>query len=407
MNTFKFLFIDEQNEKHYADRIINDPILVIDDDYVIGIVEQLGISNITHCHITIAANNMALIIKDYTVTKSIHINGFFNTGSYISMLQSIDVDLHITGQQIKHLQADCSNILLANCSVEQFEIGLVKSFEPKKGDQKIELFKANNIDLRDTEVKVLDVFAECKNISIQRSRINEIMFQGGMLTRSAVFGTIHIWYNTAIDKITLSNRIDHLKIDTSRINWLHAHPTLQIDKLTVKSTIVDDCYGFAKENFVNYSSDSWLWISKSAQNSSNSQLRAEASYEMVKITSNEADGMDKFFGKVFDLCAGYGYKPTRILKTSGWIILVSTIIYSIIDFFAALSKQVFTFSWGTLEKVAVHIWNNLLLSAASLVGQGYLSTTDGVAYWITILEALLGVVLFATFVNALYLRYKD
>lgn len=407
MNTLKFLFIDDQNKKYYADVIINEPKLVIDDSYITGILEQLGISHIAHCYITIAANNMALIIKDYTETKAIHINGFFNTGSYISMLQSVDVDLHVTGQQIKHLQADCNNILLANCSVEQFEIGLFKGFEPQKVDQKIELFKANSIDLRDTEVKVLDVFAECKNVNIQRSRINEIMFQGGMLTRSAVFGSIHIWYNTTIDKITLSSRIDHLKIDTSRMNWLHAHPTLQIDKLTVKSTIVDDCYGFAKDNFVSLSSDSWLWISKSAQNSSNSQLRAEASYEMVKITSSEAAGMDELFGKVFDFCAGYGYKPTRILKTSGWIIFISTIIYSTIDLFAALSKQAFTLSWSTLEKVAVHIWNNLLLSAASLVGQGYLSTTDGVAYWITVLEALLGVVLFATFVNALYLRYKD
>lgn len=407
MNTFKFQFIDDQGERYYADVIINDPKLVIDDAYIIDIVEQLGISNIAHCYITIAADNMALIIKDYTVTKSIHINGFFNTGSYISMLQSVDVDLHITGQQIKHLQADCKNILVANCKVEQFEIGLFKRFEPKQDGGVFDLFKADNVDIRDAEISVFDIFAECKRVSIERSRIKEIMFQSGMLTKSAVFDTIHIWYNTTIDKITISNKINHLKIANSRINWFHAHPSLCIDQLEVEKSIVDDCYGFSKSSFSMLSSDSWLWIGKSAQNALNSQLRAEASYEFLRSSSKSAKGVDKLLGKIFDFCAGYGYKPIRILRTSGLIILTSTMIYSVIDLIALLNRRSIIFSWTELTKAIVHIGDNLLLAAASIVGQGYLSTTDGIAYWITILEALLGVVLFATFVNALYLRYKD
>lgn len=407
MNSFKFLFIDDQDKKYYADVTINDPKLVIDDTYIIGILEQLGISNVAQCYITIAADNMALIIKDYTVTKSIHISGFFNTGSYISMLQSIDVDLHITGQQIKHLQADCKNILVANCKVEQFEVGLFKRFEPKQNGNVLDLFKADNVDIRDAEVNVFDIFAECKRVSIERSRIKEIMFLSGMLTKSAVFDTIHIWYNTTIDKITISNKINHLKIANSRIIWFHAHPTLCIDQLEVEKSIVDDCYGFGKSSFSIPSSDSWLWIGKSAQNALDSQLRAEASYEFLKSASKSAKGVDKLLGKMFDFCAGYGYKPIRILRTSGLIILASAMIYSVIDLITLLSRRSIIFAWTELTKMIIHVWDNLLLSAASIVGQGYLSTTDGLAYWITVLEALLGVVLFATFVNALYLRYKD
>lgn len=407
MNTFKFLFIDQEEKKYDVSVAIEDPQLVIDDTYIADICKRRGISNIAHCFITIAANNMAVIIKEYTLTKCIHISGFFNTESYISMLQSINVDLHITGQQIKHLQADCKNILIADCQVEQFQIGLFSRFVPKDGNEKIELFRVDKVDLRDTEVKVLDIFAECKNVNIQRSRINEIMFHGGMLSQSAVFDLIHIWYNTIVDKMTLSSTIRHLKMDTSRINWLHAHPTLRINELTVKSTIVDDCYGFIKNSFENPLCDAWLWINKSAKNSLNAQLRSESSYEMVKTTSKTAKGIDKFFGGFFDFCAGYGYKPTRIFLTSGWIILISTIIYSIIDLVAALEKRTFVVNWSFLAKVVVHIWDNMLLAAAALVGQGSLTVADGIAYWVSVLEALFGIILFATFVNALYLRYKD
>ena len=291
--------------------------------------------------------------------------------------------------------------------MEQFEIGLFKRFEPKQNRDVFDLFKADSVDIRDAEINVFDIFAECKRVSFERSRVKEIMFQSGMLTKSAVFDTIHIWYNTTIDKITISNKVNHLKIANSRINWLHAHPTLYIEQLEVEKSIVDDCYGFGKSSFSMPSSDSWLWIGKSAQNALDSQLRAEASYEFLRSSSKSAKGVDKFLGKIFDFCAGYGYKPIRILRTSGLIILASAMIYSVIDLIALLNRRSIIFSWTELTKAIIHIWDNILLSAASIVGQGYLCTTDGIAYWITVLEALLGVVLFATFVNALYLRYKD
>lgn len=301
----------------------------------------------------------------------------------------------------------CKNILIANCKVEQFEIGLFKRFKPRKSNDKFDLFKADSIDIRDSEINVLDVFAECNRFGIERSHIKEVMFQSGMLSKSAVFDSIHIWYNSTIDKITLSNRINNLKIDNSRINWFHAHPTLRIDKLEVEKSFINDCYGFEKSSFATESCDSWLWIGKSAQNSLDSQLRAEASYKFLKLSSKTASGIDKILGKFFDFCAGYGYKPVRILRTSVLIILASAVAYSVIEFLTILSHRSLALCWKNVLKAIAHIWNNLLLSAASIVGQGYLTINDGLAYWITVIEAFLGVVLFATFVNALYLRYKD
>lgn len=38
MNTFKFLLIDDKNEKYYADVIINEPKLVIDVQFLKSLV---------------------------------------------------------------------------------------------------------------------------------------------------------------------------------------------------------------------------------------------------------------------------------------------------------------------------------------------------------------------------------
>ena len=47
------------------------------------------------------------------------------------------------------------------------------------------------------------------------------------------------------------------------------------------------------------------------------------------------------------------------------------------------------------------------LSFATLAGQISFFMEDGLPYWLSISEYLIGVILFAMFVNALYARYKE
>lgn len=54
-----------------------------------------------------------------------------------------------------------------------------------------------------------------------------------------------------------------------------------------------------------------------------------------------------------------------------------------------------------------HIKNNFFLSTASIAGQGGLQINDGILFWFSMCEYLIGVILFAMFVNSLYLRYKE
>ena len=58
-------------------------------------------------------------------------------------------------------------------------------------------------------------------------------------------------------------------------------------------------------------------------------------------------------------------------------------------------------------KGVVIIWKNFLISIAALAGQNSFKLENGLSYWLSVIEYLLGVILFAMFVNALYARYKE
>ena len=49
----------------------------------------------------------------------------------------------------------------------------------------------------------------------------------------------------------------------------------------------------------------------------------------------------------------------------------------------------------------------LAYAVAGIAGQSELTICNGISFWIVTLEYLLGVILFAVFVNGLYLRYKN
>ncbi len=53
------------------------------------------------------------------------------------------------------------------------------------------------------------------------------------------------------------------------------------------------------------------------------------------------------------------------------------------------------------------VWKNFLISIAALAGQNSFKLENGLPYWLAVIEYLLGVILFAMFVNALYARYKE
>ena len=413
MGSLLFEIKDNKDELHRV--VVSDigSILTINDDFMTKqVMARKGIEKIKYCSIKPNVENLTLVIRNYTLTDTIYIESFCDVRSDINIFQSIGTNIHMTEQKIQHMQVDCASVFAADCSVEKMEMGIfsiVNQYKNLSGAQENIAYKMDKLELRDMNVGILDLYAECKYINVQRSRINEFNNNGNMLKNvTSTVGWINIWQNTHIGKLTIGNKIEKMTVDDTSIDKVVARAKLYIDTLKIKDSNIENAYGFEKKQFNNLTYDIWEWIGKSADNSRNVRGRAEANYQMAKLLYKTEKGTDKFMSSLFDFCAGYGYKPFRIIRTSGIMVLVNTFMFSFIKFVEILSKMwAIPLNGESFCKGATIVWNYFLISIAALAGQNSFELREGLPYWLSVIEYLLGVVLFAMFVNALYARYKE
>lgn len=413
MGSLLFEIKDNKDELHRV--VVSDigSILTINDDFMTKqVMARKGIEKIKYCSIKPNVENLTLVIRNYTLTDTIYIESFCDVRSDINIFQSIGTNIHMTEQKIQHMQVDCASVFVADCSVEKMEIGIfsvVNQYKNLSGAQENSAYKMDKLELRDVNVGILDLYAECKYINVQRSRINEFNNNGNMLKNvTSTVGWINIWQNTHIGKLSIGNRIEKMTVDDTSIDKMVARAKLYIHTLEIKDSNIENTYGFEKKQFNNLTYDIWKWIGKSADNSRNVRERAEANYQMAKLLYKTEKGTDKFMSSLFDFCAGYGYKPFRVIRTSGIMVLLNTFAFSIIKLVEILSKM-----WSiplneeSFCKGVSIVWKNFLISIAALAGQNSFKLENGLPYWLSVIEYLLGVILFAMFVNALYARYKE
>lgn len=413
MGSLLFEIKDNKDELHRV--VVSDigSILTINDDFMTKqVMARKGIEKIKYCLIKPNVENLTLVIRNYTLTDTIYIESFCDVRSDINIFQSIGTNIHMTEQKIQHMQVDCASVFVADCSVEKMEIGIfsvVNQYKNLSGAQENIAYKMDKLELRDMNVGILDLYAECKYINVQRSRINEFNNNGNMLKNvTSTVGWINIWQNTHIGKLSIGNKIEKMTVDDTSIDKVVARAKLYIDTLEIKDSNIENAYGFEKKQFNDLTYDIWEWIGKSADNSRNVRGRAEANYQMAKLLYKTEKGTDKFMSSLFDFCAGYGYKPFRIIRTSGIMVLVNTFMFSFIKFVEILSKMwAIPLNGESFCKGATIVWNYFLISIAALAGQNSFELREGLPYWLSVIEYLLGVVLFAMFVNALYARYKE
>ena len=413
MGSLLFEIKDNKDELHRV--VVSDigSILTINDDFMTKqVMARKGIEKIKYCLIKPNVENLTLVIRNYTLTDTIYIESFCDVRSDINIFQSIGTNIHMTEQKIQHMQVDCASVFAADCSVEKMEIGIfsvVNQYKNLSGAQENIAYKMDKLELRDMNVGILDLYAECKYINVQRSRINEFNNNGNMLKNvTSTVGWINIWQNTHIGKLSIGNKIEKMTVDDTSIDKVVARAKLYIDTLKIKDSNIENAYGFEKKQFNDLTYDIWEWIGKSADNSRNVRGRAEANYQMAKLLYKTEKGTDKFMSSLFDFCAGYGYKPFRIIRTSGIMVLVNTFMFSFIKFVEILSKMwAIPLNGESFCKGATIVWNYFLISIAALAGQNSFELREGLPYWLSVIEYLLGVVLFAMFVNALYARYTE
>lgn len=413
MGSLLFEIKDNKDELHRVGMSDIGSILTINDDFMTKqVMARKGIEKIKYCSIKPNVENLTLVIRNYTLTDTIYIESFCDVRSDINIFQSIGTNIHMTEQKIQHMQVDCASVFAADCSVEKMEMGIfsiVNQYKNLSGAQENIAYKMDKLELRDMNVGILDLYAECKYINVQRSRINEFNNNGNMLKNvTSTVGWINIWQNTHIGKLSIGNKIEKMTVDDTSIDKVVARAKLYIDTLKIKDSNIENAYGFEKKQFNDLTYDIWEWIGKSADNSRNVRGRAEANYQMAKLLYKTEKGTDKFMSSLFDFCAGYGYKPFRIIRTSGIMVLVNTFMFSFVKFVEILSKMwAIPLNGESFCKGATIVWNYFLISIAALAGQNSFELREGLPYWLSVIEYLLGVVLFAMFVNALYARYKE
>ena len=400
MNSIKLELKDNNSLPHHIKLETESSKLLINDDIISQYCEKHNIDEIIEITLTLGVNNMAIIIDNYTLTDTICVEAFYDIKSHISIFQAKNTNISLRGQTIETLQADCKNVMLEECNIDKLQIGPFCIMDPENS------LKMDEIDLQAVTIKKIDIYTECKKINVQKSGISELNITHYITkNETSIVSSLHICQNTNVEKISIMNIVEEFKIDNSNIHRLFAYDNLFIHNLILRDSTIENCFRFHKHHFENSTYDSWQWIEKSANNTRDLKERAEANYQMAKALYSTETKIDKLLSKLFDFCAGYGYKPLRVVRTSGILILLNTTFFTVIN---ALNDSDINSLCTFIHSVPSIFGESFLTSFVILAGQISSMVKDNILlYCLSIIEYLIGVVLFAIFVNALYARYKE
>lgn len=384
--------------------IINEAIVTINDDFVLNLLRPFNINkdSIRHCYFTFGLANAFVDIKDYSLTNQIYIEGFFNQPSYIAFLRCADTKLHIVNQNIEKMQIDGYSLLVAECKIGKIEVGLNKQAEILRNRQNINEAEINidSIDIRYSAIDEIKLSASCDNLNIQESEV-KILRLGNIFGMSRNIGHINIWRNCLINNIELACPVNVLKISESTINFILSKAQCKINSLDFKQVVLNNAYDFDSDRFNEFNVHSWLLISKSAASSKDMELLAQANYNISNLYMKEKPWNIKIPMLFFKAITGYGYKPFRIIWFSLFSLLIFCGIFSLMDIVTLLHN-----SCQLSADILLHILQErIIYSFSSFTGVGG-NPNLKVEFAFTLLENILGIVAFAMFVNALYVKFK-
>ncbi len=380
--------------------LINEAMITISDDFVLNILRPFNINkdSIKHCYFTFGLNNTFVDIKDYSLTNQIYIEGFFNQPSHIAFLRCRDTKLHIVNQNIEKMQIDGYSMLVAECKIGKIEFGLNKLAEILRNDQNINVTEIHidSIDIRHSVIDEISLSASCDNINIQESEV-KILRLGNMFGISRAISHINIWRNCLINSIELACPVNVMKMSESTINFILSKAQCKINSLDIKQVALNNAYDFNLNSFNGFNVHSWLLISKSAASSKDIELLAQANYNISDLYMKEKPWNIKIPMLFFKATTGYGYKPFRIIWFSLIVLLIFCGIFSLMDIHNSCQLKT-DILFDIFQERIIYSLN----SFAGISGNQNLKVECA----FTLLENILGVVAFAMFVNALYVKYK-
>lgn len=367
--------------------------LEISDKSLENILKRVSVGSIKFLAISLNCPEVFIEVKEYSLTDEITINKFINHKQMVSVIKSANVNLHINDLEIDFMQVECKKLLLADSTVKEIDINISNEFENN--------IEAESIDIRSCRIDKLNIYSQCDYLNIQQSVIRTLDIHNQHNSR--IIKKFHAWQNTHISFLNIDGKIEELILEDCILEHLFAKYACFISNLNEKNTIISNCYNFTPDRFAMLDYNKWNLVYLSTFHSHDKELRAESGYQIQKLSTHHSKGVfSSLLAKVFDFCCGYGYKPIKTAITAAYIIIVCSLIYTIIDVFVLYPDF-----WDVLKQGVNLIARNVGRSMGAFIGR-YDPNFSNIGYTIISgIQYIAGIILFAIFVNALYVRYKD
>lgn len=383
-----------------------DAKLTINDDLIRKYAQERkieDISDIKSCTIYLAAKEIWVDVYNCTIVEKMYIDKFYNNASNISHMRVYGVNIHVIGQNIENLQIDESSILLSDCRVKTFIAGIQGHKAYLSAESPLILNGKDfidSLDIKDSEIKSIDLLLECNYFNIQNCKIEKINLYGTEEFNAKsknCLKYLHLWEHSSIEIFDTNYKIEKLKVEDTIISKMIARKMCSLQYLEFENATVLDAYNFSEESFKECNIECWELISKSASNKKQFDKRAEAQYHIIKAAYENETGVKSILAKLLNFCTGFGYKPFRAFRA---LLIMIAVSWGLL----ALHNIISVYHYNDLGKRLIEM---LQIAVTAIVGQSGLGISDGFAYWITFIEYIGTVIIFAMFVNALYIKYKD
>ncbi len=401
------LYLKSQKEPLSKEIQFTDTSIEICDRLIERLMDGFSFNkqDVNCCYFLFSANNISIIIKDYTLSDTVYMKGFINTQSHINLLKCTETNLDIVGQyMIDTMQVNSNKLLIGHCSIGELTVGTPNDMT--KPPEVNNFTDVDSIDIRECTIEKLRVNVKTQRLNIQGTKIKQAII-GNISRGNKKIGQLHIWENTYLQALKLFAQFELVKIDDAKIDNIYAQGDGCIEDIIIVNSIIDYAFRFSENFFCDNcdKTEKWMLIEKSANSDGNVELRAHANYKMLNKRINGLKWYKRIPQYFLKATTGFGYKPFRIFIFAAILILVFSIVICITGSFYPLIESSSVFVWSSFSNSLYNIGESILLSSSAFVGSFYgVMQILGIKI-IALFETAFGIICLAMFVNALYIKY--
>lgn len=304
----------------------------------------------------------------------------------------------INGFEVNRIDIEYSKAMIVKSTVKELYFAIEKNnLNDPYGRQ-----YNQSLELHDSNIERVRIFAETKHIEIQKSYI-------GSIEISKTNEDLHIWQSSDIGRLFLSERIEKFKLSDSNIKAVYASSKTRIEKFELSSSRIESLPRFEAEYVIDKNENTLNLIKTSYKEQGNYNKFSEFAYKLEELkTDREENFLLKGLALLLKWTCGYGYKPLRTIFASSFIILAFGIIFSL-----PKAWDLKEYNIARLDSKLICFPENLiygvLFSAESFLG---FSSTQvkpmslGMSILVA-LEALCGLLFFSLLIYSLTKRFSE